>query len=725
LRFALAGAIGSSASGEDALDLVKTTLPVGPRPKLAIAPFPAYPTVKFLSLEGVQPMPRTKKLARPTVSAPAPQVVSDGLLRVPAPTANQLDLRFASLADRDNFDPSLWRSEPLRHSFDLEGFYEIDLDALSLADGAYEYELVLDGRTDNPIADPFAEEITRFSGYRGIFRIASGRRVRQRFSWDGELPAGVRLPDNNQIVIYELPIRWMDNAPDDSGFRQVDVGTFESTLFSHLDDLAQLGVNTLELLPIQDSPDTLNWGYATRFFFAPDLGMGVPMDLKFLIKQCHRRGIRVFLDVVMNHSSTQCPLLALAADWFYLPVGSQEEGDRPEYGGRLFRYVRPAPDGNHPAREFHCRMAEFWVREYHVDGFRIDEFKGINNWDFIQEFRERAWAAHRQLFPDRPFLVIAEDSWRRAVITQNDPNNPNGRQVVDAMWNFAYRDDLRRLLRDGIDTRWGEPARRDRIRALVSDQAMWDELSRQMKRGFSDLAQSVIYQTSHDVEKEEEERYMNYVFGGLLRERGLGDGSTVNVRALVDDIEHQSSAIQQAHDDALDRVRSAFALLLTSAGVPMFLAGEEFADVHDLDHGDYRLKMSDPVDWERRKRPGHQFLWDRVRELIALRTTHSALQRDEVEFFYFHPAIDDNGGARVFAYCRSGGLPLGSRNQVVVVANAGPQSFTDFRLPWPWAESSRLQERAARAQAGQARFPTPERQAILALAPFQVRVFST
>src|SRR5581483_5496182 len=193
-----------------------------------------------------------------------------------------------------------------------------------------------------------------------------------------------------------------------------------------------------------------NWGYGTRFFFAPDLDMGSPVDLKFFIKQCHRRGIRVILDVVMNHSAVKCPLLALAEDWFYLPPGGDEEGDRPAWGGRAFRYVRPAPDGHHPAREFHYAMAEFWVREYHVDGFRLDEFKGINNWDFVQAFREKAWAEHRRLFPGRPFLVVAEDSWRRAEVTQDLPTNPNGRQVADAIWNFAYRDEVRRLLRAGI-----------------------------------------------------------------------------------------------------------------------------------------------------------------------------------------------------------------------------------------------------------------------------------
>ena len=675
-------------------------------------------------------MPAVTSVVRTPSAAPSapPPTVADGVLRIPVisppDTERQVEMRYAALADRDRFDPAQWRRAPLRHSFEQAGYYEIDLDTLRLEDGAYEYEFVLDGRRDLPVADPFAEEITRFGGYRGVFRIRNGKRLRLPFSWADELTADRPLADNNRLVIYEMPLRWMDGDADDNDFRQVALGTFESTLFGHLDDLANLGVNGIELLPVEDSPDTLNWGYGTRFFFAPDLGMGTPVDLKCLIKACHRRGIRVLLDVVMNHSALKCPLRDLADEWFYLPKGSQEEGDRPDWGGQAFRYATQR-QGQFMAREFQYRMAELWVREYHVDGFRIDEFKGINNWDFVQGFRERAWAEHGRLFPDRPFLVIAEDSWRRAVITQDDPNNPNGKQVVDAMWNFTYRDEARRLLRDGLDTRWGEPSRRERIAALVSGQKMWDDLPRRFNRGFADLSEAVNYLTSHDVQNEGEQRYMNDVFARLLRERHLGDGSVGNVRWLTDNIATQSDALRQAHADALDRVRSGFALLMTSVGVPMFLAGEEFADVHDLDYGDYRLKMSDPVDWTRRALPGHQVLWDRVRELIQLRTTQGSLQRDEVEFFYWHPDMDGNGGARVFAYCRTGGLRPGSRGQVVVVANGGGQRFTDFYLPWPWADAGLIREVGAPAQADAPSFLTHQGQANVPLGPFQVRVFTT
>ncbi|UHG93067.1 alpha-amylase family glycosyl hydrolase [Spirosoma oryzicola] len=642
-------------------------------------------------------------------------------LSIPAPFATTVTMRFAPLTKRDSFDPDSWPSTPLQPLSAQPGYWQIDVAELALSDGDYEYEFILDDKTDSPVPDPYAEEIVRFGGYRGLFRIRDGVRWRWPFSWADELSSGVKLPDNNQIVIYEMPLRWMSSGPE--LIRQVGLGTFDQAIFAHLDQLADLGINTIELLPVQDSADTLNWGYGTRFFFTTDFDMGPPIDLKVFIKQCHQRGIRVFLDVVMNHAR-ECPLEKLAFDWFFLNSPSEEPGRGQDWGARMFRY-RKRFNGHYPAREFHYQMAQFWIEEYHIDGFRLDEFQSIDNWDFIQTFRERATVRSKQLFPDRPFLVIAEDSWRRSDIVYDKPGNPSGRKVVDSMWNFSYRDDIRQLMGNGIQTSWGQPSRRERIVAFISGRKTWNGLSQSFVGGFADLSQNVNYITSHDVEKPEEARFMNYLFGQLLRQKQLGDGSVDTIRTIVDTIAGQSEAIIATHAEALERVRSGFAILMTSVGIPMLLAGEEFGDIHDLDQTDYRLKMSDPVDWQRRTQPGHSDLWNAVRALIYLRTSHPALQRNEIEFFYFHPAIDQNDSTRVFAYCRTNGRPVGSEGQVVVVANCGPHNFAQFWLPWPWTNTSQIKEVGPPAKGTLPTFPFNANSANLSLGPYQVRVFTT
>lgn len=424
----------------------------------------------------------------------------------------------------------------------------------------------------------------------------------------------------------------------------------------------------------------------------------------------------------MNHSR-ECPLEKLAYDWYYLR--DEEEPERNGWGGRRFRYRYPV-NGHYAAREFQYTMAEYWVREYHVDGFRIDEFRGINNWDFLQGFYEHAWAEHKRLFPQRPFLVMAEDSSRNPQITGDDVYND--RPLVDTMWNFDFRDEIRRLLDNNLNTNLEEPSRRDRITNMIAGWREWDDLTHSYRPcGFTDLSKAINYVTSHDVAGYTEQRLMNFHLCEILRYIGVNPSAneteTQMVRRLVDDITNQSPAIQDAHNTGLERIGSTFAVMLTSVGIPMFLAGEEFGDVHDTDHTNPGLKQEDPVDWTRAEYFGHKTLRNRVQDLITLRTRHPALQRNEINFFYWHPTIDENDGVRVFAYCRTGGQPLGRGSQVVVVANTGPHDFRLFNLPWAWSNIVQLREYGA--PPGVLNPALNGSTLTLSLAPFQVRVFNT
>jgi 1,4-alpha-glucan branching enzyme len=249
---------------------------------------------------------------------------------------------------------------------------------------------------------------------------------------------------------------------------------------------------------------------------------------------------------------------------------------------------------------------------------------------------------------------------------------------------------------------------------------MWDGLPQAFREGAGDLSQAINYFTSHDVK--DGRRLMNYIFAALLQLRGLGNGSVDDIRDILDNLASQSQAIKDAHAETLDRIRSAHALLLTSVGIPMFLAGEEFADAHDLPF-DSDEKMSDPVNWYRRNLPGHRQLWDQVAELVKLRTSHSALQRNEVEFFYFHPDTDQNNGARAVAYARTGGQPVGAANEVAVIGNCGAESYAAFDIPWPWGGRS-FQEFGMPVSGGAPHLVAGQSGLRLSLGPFQFRVFA-
>ena len=247
--------------------------------------------------------------------------MDQNFLRIRVENAQKVFIRYSLLPRLNFFNPQIWPKASLTNTED--GWFQVDLSTLQLADGRYEYDFLVEPSFGAPqpegIADPYAVEITRYRGYRGIFRISSEQQVLPAFDWSSE-PNLRTLPGNHQIVIYELPMRWVDSGKYDKGegyARQVGLGTFDKALYEQLDALVNTGINAIELTPVQDSSDTLNWGYGTRFFFAPDYDMGEPYDLKMFILECHKKGIRVLLDIVMNHSRN-CPLEALAFDHFYL-----------------------------------------------------------------------------------------------------------------------------------------------------------------------------------------------------------------------------------------------------------------------------------------------------------------------------------------------------------------------------------------------------------------------
>jgi glycosidase len=598
-----------------------------------------------------------------------------GLIRIPAPNATGVSVRFASLLDRDQFNPPTWPTVALTQSTAYPGWWEFDIDAQGLADGTYEYEFLLDGDVGSPVSDPYADAITRFGGYRGMFHVASGTRVEQVFRWDAGVEAGGGLAQNNQIVIYEMPLKWMSSAVDNP---LVDLGTFDEVVFEHLDALKALGINCIELLPIEDTSQTLDWGYGTRFYFAPDYDMGSPVGAKFFVKSCHERGIRVILDVVMAFFSPTCPLGSLASAWFMSPPGDK---GRNGWGQNLFLYDTPAYGSYYAAREFLCQMAEFWVSEYHIDGFRIDDFPDIANWDFVQEFHDRATAASNAAFPNKPFLVVAENSNRQFVTTTADPGNPNDRKVVDAIWNFGFQQELRLLATGSLTTVYGQPSRTLRVQHFLSKDGTWNGWTQSFDPGYADMACAVNYVTSHDVQGNP--RMMNLILGPMLQGLGLGDGDYLNVEAAVDT--PWNNVVATAVSTVLSRVFGVFALVMTSVGMPMFLAGEEFGDVHDTDYNAVDPKQQDPVQWQRASYSANAALQARVADLIQLRTSSAALQRNEIAFFYFHPTFDDDNGTWVFGYARTNGAPLGSAGQVIVLANMCAQSFGSFTFPaWPW-----------------------------------------
>ncbi|NCC72831.1 MAG: T9SS type A sorting domain-containing protein [Sphingobacteriia bacterium] len=171
-------------------------------------------------------------------------------------------------------------------------------------------------------------------------------------------------PAVEDMVIYELLIRDFTAKH-----------TFQS-LIDTIGYFKRLGVNVIELMPVNEFEGNLSWGYNPNYYFAVDKYYGPKNTLKAFIDTCHANGIAVVIDMVLNHSFGTAPYVMLYWD----KVNNRPAANSPFYNPVAKHDFNVGYDFNHESeatREFAKRVNNFWLTEYKVDGFRFDLSKGF------------------------------------------------------------------------------------------------------------------------------------------------------------------------------------------------------------------------------------------------------------------------------------------------------------------------------------------------------------
>src|SRR5262245_10551081 len=265
-----------------------------------------------------------------------------------------------------------------------------------------EYRFALDGGAPHPDPrSPFQPH-----GVHG-----PSRRVDHgAFRWsDGAWRAGPL----SSAVIYELHVGTF--TPQ---------GTFDAAI-ERLDHLGRLGITHVELMPVAEFPGTRSWGYDGVDLFAPHHGYGGPDGLKRLVDACHARGLALLLDVVYNHLGPDGNYLAsygpYFSDRYHTPWGDAVNLDGPD---------------SDEVRRFFCDNALMWLRDYHMDGLRIDAVHALFDQSalpFLEQLAEEVAALGAQ--QGRRLVLIAESDL-------NDPRivrSPSvGGYGLDAAWNEDF-----------------------------------------------------------------------------------------------------------------------------------------------------------------------------------------------------------------------------------------------------------------------------------------------
>src|SRR5438128_2129086 len=242
--------------------------------------------------------------------------------------------------------------------------------------------------------------------------------VDPRFDWQDQHWPG--LPIENYII-YELHAGTFTTE-----------GTFEAAL-RHLDDLVNIGITAVEIMPVAQFPGTRNWGYDGVFPFAVQNSYGGPLALKRVVNACHERGLSVILDVVYNHLGPEGNYLSVFAPYFTdaykTPWGNAINFDGPY---------------SHGVRDYFINNALHWLEHYHMDGLRLDATHASLDHIARHFFQQLADAvadfARRQ---GRKRLLIAESDLDDCRVTT--PIEAGG-YSIDAQWSDDFHHSLHTLL---------------------------------------------------------------------------------------------------------------------------------------------------------------------------------------------------------------------------------------------------------------------------------------
>lgn len=525
----------------------------------------------------------------PVEDAPRPQGVEQGITYYPNDHGKVTLTLLAPYKNRvyviGEFND--WQVSPeYQMKRDIRGseevFWWLEIDGLEPGK-EYAFQYLID--EELRIADPYAEKVLHPDDnwieeetYPNLKPYPMGKTTeyvsvlqtnKPEFNWtdtDWERPS----PEN--LVIYELLVRDFSENHD------------FATVIDSLDYLDRLGVNAIELLPVNEFEGNNSWGYNPAFYFAPDRYYGPEEDLKRLVNEAHERGIAVILDAVYNHSFGQSPMVRLYNEGNYGAPTSQNIW----YNQEAKHPFNVGYDFNHESRftkDFIDKANRYWLEEYHIDGYRYDLSKG-----FTQRYSGNvgAWNQYDQ---SRIDLLIRMKNELKSF-------DSDAYLILEHLGN----NDEEKVLADNGFMLWGIMHDEYKNAAMGYESNLYRISYKDSQRGWND-PHLVGYMESHDEERimVELETYGNSVEGYNTKETEI----------------------------ALNRMKLAHAFLFSVPGPKMMWQfGELGYDVSITENGRTGEK---PILWEYFENPDRKRLYQTTAELIKLKTQVPAFGTTDFE----------------------------------------------------------------------------------------------
>lgn len=402
------------------------------------------------------------------------------------------------------------------------GYWKVDVE--NVFPGS-RYFFVLDGLDRRPDPASFFQPL----GVHGPSEVVN----HAAFLWSDGGWQGNSLP---KMIIYELHVGTF--TPE---------GKFESVI-DRLDDLVDLGVNTIEIMPIAQFPGERNWGYDGAYLYAAQNSYGGPAGFKKLVDACHKKGLSLILDVVYNHLGPEGNYLRdfgpYFTDKYKTPWGSAVDFEG------FYR------DG---VRDFFVRNMLSWFENYHVDGLRLDAIHGIydrSEKHILQELSEEAleFSAKR----GRSFYLIAESDLNESKVIRIRELGGYG---IDAQWCDDFHHILHVLLTGEQD-------------GYYMDFHSLRDLKKSMTQGY-------IYSGQYS-------QYRDAPHGDLTS--GLPAYQFVVCSQNHDQVGNRMGGERLSELVCFQRLKLAASIVLTSPYIPLLFMGEEYGEaapfMYFVDHSD-------------------------------------------------------------------------------------------------------------------------------------------
>lgn len=512
---------------------------------------------------------------------------------------------------------------------DTSGIYETFIPKLETGEL---YKFYIETESDQGLykADPYAFEAEYRPGTASITADPSS------YSWADHDWLNTRKkadPNAAPLAIYEVHLgSWRKNDFYKDGY-------FNYRDYAHqlADYVKGMGYNAVELMGIAEHPYDGSWGYQVTGYYAPTSRYGKPEDFKYFIDYLHKHKISVILDWVPAHFPKDAHGLALFDGQPVYEYADPRKGEHADWGTKVFDYAK------HEVSNFLIANALFWIKEYHIDGLRVDAVASMLYLDYGRN----------------------DGQWI--------PNQYGENKNLEAVEFFKHLNSIVRRIGDGAimiaeeSTSWPK----------VTDIPEHDGLGFHFKWNMGWMHDFLEYMQLDPYFRKHNHHKMTFSMTYAASERFV-------LVLSHDEVVHLKKSMLEkmpgTYDEKVSNLKLAYTFMFGHPGKKLLFMGQDFGQIHEWDE-----KTS--LEWHLTSQPEHLKLQNLVKDLLHLYQEYPALSASDYTADGFEWINANDAEHSIFSFIRR---DRNDRKQLLFVCNFTPVKRTHFRIGVPELGNYRL-----------------------------------